>query len=66
MPVDAKSVGQAALTGWRRAAAERVAAPIAGHSRLSFETVLAVLGAVSLALTLRRLLQIGRNLRESG
>ena len=65
MPVDAKSLGQAGLTGWRRAAAERVAAPIAGRTRLSFDTVLAVLGAVSLVLTLRRLPQVARNLRES-
>ena len=49
--MDAKSVGQAGLQGWRAKVADAVAAPVARRSGLSDDQVRAAIGALFLALS---------------
>ena len=62
--MDATRVGQAGLTGWRRPLSERVARAIARRTPLTSEAVLGLLGALSMALAVRRLVTMGRTLRR--
>ncbi|CAA9270794.1 MAG: hypothetical protein AVDCRST_MAG52-3183 [uncultured Blastococcus sp.] len=49
--MDAKSVGQAGLQGWRAKVADAVAAPVARRSGLADDQVRAAIGALFLALS---------------
>jgi hypothetical protein len=52
--VDAQQLGQAGLVGWRRGVGERIADPISRRTGLTFDQVLAAVGAIFFALTVRR------------
>ena len=60
----ATRLGQASLTGSRRKIGERFAGAVARRTRLQPEQVLAVLGILSLALTVRRLVSSARSVRR--
>ncbi len=62
--MDATRLGQASLTGWRRRIGERLAGPVARRTGLRPEQVLAVLGVLSLVLTVRRLVSSARSVRR--
>jgi hypothetical protein len=49
--MDAKTVGQAGLQGWRGKVADAVAAPVARRSGFSDDQVRAAIGALFLALS---------------
>jgi hypothetical protein len=64
--VDAKTLGRAGLVGWRRQVGERAARAVSRRTRLTVEQVEAVVGAIFLALTVRRAINmIRRALREA-
>jgi hypothetical protein len=63
--MDANKLGQAGLVGWRRQVGERIAAPVSRHTRLTFDQVMAAVGAVFLFLTVRRLVRMARAAREA-
>jgi hypothetical protein len=63
--MDTKKVGHAALVGWREKVADRVAPRLAARTRFDEDAVRAVLGLAFLALTLRSLSRMVRNLRAS-
>ena len=50
--MDAKTVGQAGLQGWRAKVADVVAAPVARRSGLSDDQVRAAVGALFLVLSI--------------
>jgi hypothetical protein len=64
--VDVKSIGRAGLVGWRRQVGERAARAVSRRTRLTIEQVEAIVGAIFLALTLRRAVRmIRRAVRET-
>ncbi|MDQ3824056.1 MAG: hypothetical protein M3321_12535 [Actinomycetota bacterium] len=63
--MDAKALGRAGLVGWRRHVGERTARAVSRHTRLSVEQVEAIVGAIFVALTVRRVVHmIKRAVRE--
>ncbi|CAN5331295.1 hypothetical protein BH20ACT24_BH20ACT24_21030 [soil metagenome] len=65
--MNVKEMGKAGLTGWRGRVGERVAGPVSEHTPFGRDQILAVIGAVFLALsiysfvkTMRRVVQAGR------
>ena len=60
--MDARRLGQAGLTGWRRRLSERIAAPVARRTPFTADTVLALFGLFSIVLSLRRLIHMARSL----
>jgi hypothetical protein len=64
--MDAKTLGRAGLVGWRRRVGERAARAVSRRTRLSVEQVEALVGAVFVALTIRRVVHmVRRALREA-
>ena len=63
--MDATKLGQAGLVGWRRKVGERIAEPVSRRTRLTYDQVTAVVGAIFLALTVRRLFRMARAAREA-
>ena len=63
--MNAQKLGQAGLVGWRRQVGERIARPIAKRTGLTVDQVLAVVGAIFLALTVRRFVRMLRAAREA-
>lgn len=63
--MDATNLGRAGLVGWRRHVGERAAPAIARRTRLTVEQVEALVGAVFLALTVRRLVSMIRRARRA-
>ena len=63
--MDTVKLGQAGLVGWRRRVGERIAEPVSRRTRLEFEQVLAIVGVVFFALTVRRFFRMLRAAREA-
>jgi hypothetical protein len=63
--MDANKLGQAGLVGWRRQVGERIAAPVSRHTRLTFEQVMAAVGAVYMFLTVRQAFRMARAARKA-
>ena len=64
--MDAKRLGRAGLVGWRRQVGERTARAVARRTRLSVEQVESIVGAIFVALTVRRVVHmIRRAVREA-
>ncbi len=64
--MDAKTVGRAGLVGWRRHVGERAARAVSKRTRLTVDQVEAIVGAIFLALTVRRAVHmIRRAIREA-
>ena len=64
--MDAKTLGRAGLVGWRRHVGERTARAVSKRTRLTVDQVEAIVGAIFLALTVRRVVHmVRRALRES-
>jgi hypothetical protein len=63
--MDATKLGQAGLVGWRRTVGERIAEPVSRRTRLTFDQVLAVVGAVFFVLTVRRFFRMARAARAA-
>jgi hypothetical protein len=63
--VDAQKLGQAGLVGWRRQVGERIAEPIARRTGFTVDQILAIVGAVFFALTVRRFVRMLRAAREA-
>jgi hypothetical protein len=63
--VDTQKLGQAGLVGWRRNVGERIADPVSRRTGLTFDQVLAVVGAVFFALTVRRFVRMLLAAREA-
>jgi hypothetical protein len=64
--MDAKSLGRAGLVGWRRHVGERAARAVSRRTRLTADQVEAIVGAIFLALTVRRVVHmIRRAAREA-
>ena len=65
----ATKAGQAGLQGWRGPVADRIAKPVADHSRFDEDRVRAVIGAAFLALSLIYVLksafELARGIRDS-
>ena len=63
--MDAKRLGRAGLVGWRRHVGERTARAVARRARFSVEQVESIVGAIFVALTVRRAVHmIRRAVRE--
>jgi hypothetical protein len=60
--MDAKTVGQAGLQGWRAKVADAVAAPVARRSGLSDDQVRAAIGGLFLALSVLYVVNAARQL----
>lgn len=64
--MDAKSLGRAGLVGWRRNVGERAARTVSRRTRLTVDQVEAIIGAIFLALTVRRVVHmVRRAVREA-
>jgi hypothetical protein len=63
--VDAQKLGQAGLVGWRRQVGERMAEPISRRTGLSLDQVMAIVGAIFFALTIRRFIRMLLAAREA-
>jgi hypothetical protein len=63
--VDVEKLGHAGLVGWRRNVGERVAEPIARRTGLTFDQVLAVVGAIFFVVTVRRFVRMLLAAREA-
>ena len=65
----ATRAGHAGLQGWRAPVADRIAKPVAAHSRFDEDRVRAVIGAVFLTLSLlyvfKSALALTRGIRDS-
>ena len=58
--MDANKLGQAGLVGWRDMVGERIAGPVSRRTRLSFDQVKALVGAVFLVMTVRQFIRMAR------
>ena len=63
--MDANKLGQAGLVGWRDQVGERIARPVSRRTRLSFDQVKALVGAVFLVLTVRRFVRMALAARKA-
>lgn len=63
--MDAVKLGQAGLVGWRRKVGERIAEPVSRRTRLDFDQVLALVGVIFVAITIRRVIRMARTANEA-